>query len=56
MEASGGTVPSCRVMAYHVVPQIMAQTITPTIPSNLARDSGRRTTGAASVGEDMRPT
>lgn len=33
MDARAGTGPSCRVMAYQVVPQIIAQTITPPMPS-----------------------
>ncbi|GAA0626205.1 hypothetical protein GCM10009422_23730 [Brevundimonas kwangchunensis] len=53
IEAIVGTVPSCRVIAYQVVPQIIAQTTTPAIPSRVVRDRRGRATGRDSVGEDM---
>ena len=39
-EATGSTVPSCRVIAYQVVPQITAQTATPRMARTPA--DGRR--------------
>ena len=45
------TVPSCRVMAYQVVPQITAQMTTPPMPSRVVRERGGRATGGTISGE-----